>query len=380
MLPQGFLAAALAAGIKPSGKPDLSAVVSDRPCQWAFAGTRSAAAAACVERARVLYASGAPLQGLLVNAGNANAATGEAGQQDNAQMAARAAQVFRTQAALLTASTGVIGHRLPMERVEAGLAQLPAHWQTAALAHAEAIMTTDTYPKLFDRTLSTGQRLVGVAKGSGMIHPDMATMFSFVYTDAAVDEEALRSAFGGIVARTFNAVTVDGDTSTNDMTAVLCNGAAGEAEMSEFLVALEALMRDLAREIARDGEGATTLLTIRVSGAASELEALQAARTCAGSALLKSAVNGRDPNWGRIIAALGRSGAQLNMNKLTVAVQGTPVFAGLPLVYDEAAVSQSMRAPEVIVDLGLGTGTAQGEAWGCDLSAEYVRINADYTT
>lgn len=379
--PQGFRAAAMAAGIKPSGKPDLSCVVSERDCAWAFAGTRSTTAAACVTRNRELYAGGAPLRALMVNAGVANAATGQKGARDNLDMADALASVLAVgEQEVITASTGIIGHLLPMDRVLSGAEHLPEELGDAALPFAAAIMTTDTRPKLAQATLSNGARIVGTAKGSGMIHPDMATMFAFAFTDAAVEQAALREAFPGIVARTFNAVTVDGDTSTNDMAAVLANGAAGETDLTEFLTALESVMRDLARQIAADGEGASRLLTVRVTGAASEAEALAAARTCCVSPLLKSAVHGADPNWGRVIMAVGRSGAQVDVEKLKVSVQGVPVFAAGPLNYDAAAVSQSMKTDEVVFDVDLGVGAAQGEAWGCDLSAEYVSINADYTT
>ena len=380
-LPQGFQTAALAAGIKPSGKPDLTAVVSASPCVWAFAATRSAAAAACVTRARQLYDAGLPLRAVLVNSGIANAATGAGGAEDNLELASLLAGALdMTPESVLTASTGIIGHRLPMDKVRAGVPKLADDVQGDVDIHAQAIMTTDTRPKIAERTLGGNQRLVGVAKGSGMIHPDMATMFSFVYSDAAIDQAALRAAFPAIVSRTFNAVTVDGDTSTNDMTAVLCNSQAGAADTAEFLTALEAVMRDLARDIARDGEGATTLLTVKVTGAGSEADALLAARTCAASPLLKSAVHGRDPNWGRVIMALGRSGARLNLDNLRVDVQGVPVFHAQPLEYDAAQVSAAMNAEEVVFEIDLAVGQASGEAWGCDLSAEYVRINADYTT
>ncbi|TSA87779.1 bifunctional glutamate N-acetyltransferase/amino-acid acetyltransferase ArgJ [Deinococcus detaillensis] len=380
-LPQGFQTAALATGIKPSGKLDLTAVVSRTPCVWAFAGTRSAAAAACVTRARQLYDAGLPLRAILVNSGVANAATGEGGATDNTEMSELLAGALDiTPESVLSASTGIIGHRLPMDKVRSGVPKLASEVQGDVDIHAQAIMTTDTRPKIAERTLSGGQRIVGVAKGSGMIHPDMATMFSFVYSDAAIDQAALRAAFPAIVARTFNAVTVDGDTSTNDMAAVLCNAEAGAADTAEFLATLEEVMRDLAREIARDGEGATTLLTVKVTGAGTEADALLAARTCAGSALLKSAVHGRDPNWGRVIAALGRSGARLNLDNLRVGVQGVPVFHAQPLQYDAVAVSKAMNAEEVVFEIDLAVGQSKGEAWGCDLSADYVRINADYTT
>ncbi|MFK7601030.1 bifunctional glutamate N-acetyltransferase/amino-acid acetyltransferase ArgJ [Deinococcus sp. SM5_A1] len=380
-LPKGFQTAALAAGIKPSGKTDLSTVVSETDCVWAFAGTRSTTAAACVTRNREVYAAGGPVRALVVNAGNANAATGKRGARDNADLADALGSVLNVDMdSVLTASTGIIGHPLPMDRVLSGVEHLPEDLGTDAAAFAGAIMTTDLRPKTASADLPGGARIVGVAKGSGMIHPDMATMFAFVFTDAAVDGPGLRAAFSAVVARTFNAVTVDGDTSTNDMAMVLANGQAGEVALTDFLPALETVMRDLARQIARDGEGATRLLTVRVSGALTEAEALTAARTCCVSPLLKSAVHGNDPNWGRVIMAVGRSGASVNIEGMTVAVQGNPVFAGKPLPYDDAAVSASMKAEEVIFEIDLGVGGASGEAWGCDLSAEYVSINADYTT
>ncbi|GGK32658.1 arginine biosynthesis bifunctional protein ArgJ [Deinococcus malanensis] len=380
-LPTGFRAAALAAGIKPSGRTDLSTVASDADCTWAFAGTRSTTAAACVTRNRDLYGEGGPVRALLVNAGNANAATGTRGAADNADMADALGSVLNVpQDGVLTASTGIIGHLLPMDRVLSGIEHLPEDLGGGADLFAQAIMTTDTRPKTASVTLSTGARIVGTAKGSGMIHPDMATMFAFAFTDAQVDQQALRDAFPAIVARTFNAVTVDGDTSTNDMALVLANGQAGPVPLDEFLEALEGVMRNLARQIAADGEGATKLLTVRVSGARSEAEALNAARTCCVSPLLKSAVHGNDPNWGRVIMAVGRSGAAVKVEAMKVSVQGHPVFAGRPLPYDDATVSQSMKVEEVVFEIDLGVGEATGEAWGCDLSAEYVSINADYTT
>ena len=379
--PKGFQSSALAAGIKPSGKTDLSCVVSSAPCAWAFAGTRSTTAAACVTRNRELYAGGKAVRALVVNAGIANAATGSKGARDNADMADALGGIMNTRThEVLTASTGIIGHLLPMDRLLSGLEHLPDDMSAEVPPFASAIMTTDTRLKMASATLSTGACIVGTAKGSGMIHPDMATMFAFAFSDAQVEQDALRSAFPAIVARTFNAVTVDGDTSTNDMAIVLANGQAGEVQLPEFLEALEGVMRDLARQIAADGEGATKLLTVRVSGANTEAEALTAARTCCVSPLLKSAVHGNDPNWGRVIMAVGRSGAGVNIEAMTVSVQGVPVFAGKPLAYDAAAVSGAMKADEVIFEVNLGVGEAHGEAWGCDLSGEYVVINSEYTT
>lgn len=379
--PKGFQSSALAAGLKPSGKTDLSCVVSSAPCAWAFAGTRSTTAAACVTRNRELYAGGKAVRALVVNAGIANAATGSQGARDNLDMADALGGIMNTRThEVLTASTGIIGHLLPMDRLLSGLEHLQGDLGTEVPPFAAAIMTTDTRSKTASATLSTGAVIVGTAKGSGMIHPDMATMFAFAFTDAQVDQDALRSAFPAIVNRTFNAVTVDGDTSTNDMAIVLANGQAGEVPLDEVLQALEGVLRDLARQIAADGEGATKLLTVKVSGAATEAQALAAARTCCVSPLLKSAVHGNDPNWGRVIMAVGRSGAAVDTQAMTVSVQSVPVFAGKPLVYDAAAVSAAMKAAEVVFEVNLGVGEARGEAWGCDLSAEYVVINSEYTT
>ena len=380
-LPIGFRASGVKAGIKPSGNPDLVLVASGSACAWAFAGTQNVAAAASVHRARALYASGGSLQGVVVNAGNANCVTGDQGVRTDARMAEIAAQELGLEAnAVLTASTGVIGVQLPVEKLEVGIPLARAALGLEVEPAATAIMTTDLVMKVAEVTLSNGARVVGMCKGSGMIHPNMATMLAFVMTDAKLEQSVLREAFAGIVARTFNAVTVDGDTSTNDMAVVLANGSTGETPVAEALEAIESVMRDLAKKIARDGEGATKLLTVNVAGAPSEAEALTAARTVAGSSLLKSAVYGNDPNWGRILAALGRSGVVFDPTQASVSVQGIPVFAGKPLTFDRQAAIQAMRAEEVVIDCDLGAGAGHGTAWGCDLTEGYVKINAEYTT
>jgi glutamate N-acetyltransferase / amino-acid N-acetyltransferase len=380
-LPIGFRASGVRANIKPSGNPDLALIVSGSPCAWAFAGTQNIAAAASVQRAREVYATGSSLQALVINAGNANCVTGEQGVQVDARMAEIAAQELNLEPhQVLTASTGVIGVQLPVEKLEAGIPAARAALQLEVEPAATAIMTTDLVMKTSEAILSNGARVIGMCKGSGMIHPNMATMLAFIVTDAKLEQEDLRKAFPAIVARTFNAVTVDGDTSTNDMAVVLANGAAGETNLEEALTAIEAAMRDLARAIARDGEGATKLLTVIVNGAPSESEALQAAKTVAGSSLFKAAVYGNDPNWGRILAALGRSGVSFDPTKASVSVQGIPVFAGKPLEFDRKAASIAMRAEEVIITCDLGVGSGSGTAWGCDLTEGYVKINAEYTT
>ena len=380
-LPIGFRAAGVRANIKPSGNPDLALIVSGTPCAWAFAGTQNLAAAASIHRARRVYADGSSLQALIINAGNANCVTGEQGVQTDARMAEITAQELNLEPKqILTASTGVIGMQLPVQKLEAGIPAARAALQLEVEPAATAIMTTDLVMKTSEAVLSNGARVVGICKGSGMIHPNMATMLAFIVTDAKLEQSDLRKAFPGIVARTFNAVTVDGDTSTNDMAVVMANGAAGETNLEEALIAIESAMRELARAIARDGEGATKLLTVIVNGAPSESEALSAAKTVAGSSLFKAAVYGNDPNWGRILAALGRSGVSFDPTKASVSVQSIPVFAGKPLKFDRKAASLAMRAEEVIITCDLGAGSSSGTAWGCDLTEGYVRINAEYTT
>ncbi len=377
-LPLGFRAGATRAGIKPSGKPDLALLVSGLPASWAYVATQNRAAAPSIHRGRALHAQGGPLRAVVVNAGNANCATGERGFGDDRRMAEAAALRLGLSAEeVLTASTGVIGVPLPVEKVEAGLPQIEL--TPYAEAFAEAILTTDLVAKVAEAEVE-GARIVGIAKGSGMIHPNMATMLAFLVTDAALPQEALREIWRGIVDRTFNQVTVDGDTSTNDLALVMANGAYGGVSLEAFAPALEGVARELARKIARDGEGATKLMTVRVVGAATEEEARRAARTIAGSALWKSALYGNDPNWGRILAALGNSGARFDPLRVRIRVQGLALYAGGALPFDRERASQAMRAEEVEVWVDLGEGPGEGVAWGCDLTEGYVRINALYTT
>ncbi|GAA6749965.1 bifunctional glutamate N-acetyltransferase/amino-acid acetyltransferase ArgJ [Thermus antranikianii] len=377
-LPRGFRAGATRAGIKPSGKPDLALLVSGLPASWAYVATQNRAAAPSIHRGRALYARGGTLRAVVVNAGNANCATGERGFLDDRRMAEVAALRLGVPVEeVLTASTGVIGVPLPVEKVEAGLPQIEL--TPYADAFAEAILTTDLVPKVAEAEVE-GARIVGIAKGSGMIHPNMATMLAFVVTDAALPQEALREAWRGIVDRTFNQVTVDGDTSTNDLALVMANGAFGAVPLEALFPALEAVAQELARKIARDGEGATKLMTVRVVGAGTEEEARRAARAVAASALWKSALYGNDPNWGRILAALGNSGARFDPGRVRIFLQGIPLYAGGALPFDREAASQAMRAEEVEVWVDLGEGPWEGMAWGCDLTEGYVRINALYTT
>ena len=377
--PEGFSGGVARAGIKPSGNPDLALVRFGVPVAWAYVATTNRAAAPCVLRGRQLYASGKGLRGLLVNAGNANAATGEAGVAADLKMAELAAERLGVSPEeVLTASTGVIGVPLPVERIAAALPGIVLGPEADPVA--EAIMTTDTRPKLAEARLPGGGRVVGVAKGSGMIHPRMATMFGFLFTDAEVDAEELRARWPEVVNVTFNQVTVDGDTSTNDMAALFASGVKGRVERGLFWDAVAAVARELARQIAADGEGATKLIHVRVAGAASLEDARRAARAVAGSALWKAAVYGNDPNWGRVLAALGYSGAELDPARVRIELEGIPLYDGGALPFDHAEAVRAMQRAEVRVFADLRMGPFEAEAWGCDLTEGYVKINAEYTT
>ncbi|WP_293180034.1 bifunctional glutamate N-acetyltransferase/amino-acid acetyltransferase ArgJ [Oceanithermus sp.] len=378
-LPKGFRAGGTASGIKPSGKPDLALVHVEPEAAWAFVATTNRAAAPCVLRGRALHRSRKTVSALVVNSGNANCATGAQGVADDRRMAElAAARLGLAPEAVLTASTGVIGVPLPVERIERALPALELEDELNAFA--EAILTTDTRVKLSERALPGGARVVGVAKGSGMIHPNMATMLAYLFTDARVEADELRARWPGVVDATFNQVTVDGDTSTNDMAVLLASGAAGAVDPEAFWEAVRAVARELAREIARDGEGAEKLITVRVRGAATDEEARRAARAVAASALWKAAVHGNDPNWGRILVALGYSGARFDPERTQIALQGTTIYDGGAVPFNGVALSQAMQAAEVVVEVDFRAGPAAGEAWGCDLTEGYVKINAEYTT
>jgi glutamate N-acetyltransferase/amino-acid N-acetyltransferase len=384
-LPHGFRSAGIAAGLKRSGRKDLGVVVADEPATWAFAGTENIVRAACVDRNRAQMRSQRPVRAVVVNSGNANCATGDQGVWDNEDFAGLTAAALGLPHAhdVLTASTGVVGRLLPMEGIRTGLTALSEALDGEsgldAADFAQAILTTDTATKEVAADLPGGGRIVGIAKGSGMIHPNMATMLGFVLTDVIVDQDGLRGLWAEIVRRSFNQVTVDGDTSPNDMAMVLSSGRV-HCEWEAFAASLETVCRRLAQKIAADGEGATKLLVVEVAGARTPEEGRAAARTVAGSPLVKAAVHGNDPNWGRILVALGRSGATFDPRAVDISVQGTPVYQGAPVEFGAGEVSAALAQSEVTISVDLGAGEALGEAWGCDLSADYVRINADYTT
>ncbi len=400
--PQGWRAGTAACGIKaftagasalPTGvRDDLAVIASDSVCDagGVFTTNKVKSASVVIDQ---LHLQPNKVQALVVLSGNANACTGAQGFKDALQMAKWAADRLDLEPSqVLVGTTGVIGRFMPMEAVKRGIAEATVKLSPGnGVKAAEAIMTTDTVPKTAQLDVRIGDvavRVGGMCKGSGMIHPNMATMLAYVTTDAAVEAGWVAAAVKRIADRSFNQVTVDGDSSTNDTFLILANGAAGNRPVAPGTPesdALEAAILDvsrrLARAIAKDGEGATKLMTVRVSGAADDVEARLAARAVASSSLVKAAVHGGDPNWGRIVCALGYSGSDLAIDTLTVRVGGVTVFArGAGVDADLHAIRKVFEEPEIEIaaDLGLGQGTA--EAWGCDLSAEYVRINADYTT
>ena len=333
------------------------------------------------------------VQALVVISGNANACTGAQGFKDALQMAKLTADKLDLDPdQVLVGTTGVIGRYLPMEAVKAGIAAAsgalsPEH----GIEAARAIMTTDTVPKTAQMEIELGGRTVrvgGMCKGSGMIHPNMATMLAYITTDAAVEPGLMATLARPVADRSFNQVTIDGDSSTNDTFLLLANGAAGNAVVRQGTPDAEALKaaivdvaRELARAIARDGEGATRMIAVRVQGAESDQEARTAARAVASSSLVKTAVHGGDPNWGRIVCALGYSGAELALDRLHLSIGGLVVFErGAGVDVDLSAVRRAFEQPEIEIVATLGLANGHAEAWGCDLSEEYVRINAEYTT
>ncbi len=389
----GFALGALAAGIKASGKTDLALILAEKAVAAAGVFTRNRITAAPVKLSRQrLGRSGRRARAVLVNSGNANACTGAEGMKNARATTGGLAEAVRAKAAeILVCSTGVIGVQLPVETMNAGIARLGAgEGRVDGAGFAAAIMTTDTVPKCAGLELDglEGARLAGVCKGAGMIAPNMATMLAFLLTDADVAPKVLQTALQEAVRDTFNCVTVDGDTSTNDATLLLASGKTGPAidtvggaAYDRFLAGLNAVCLDLAEQLARDGEGATKLVRVRLAGARSRSDAEKAARTVAESPLVKTALFGGDPNWGRILMAVGRSGAQVREECLDVRLCGTPLFArGAPAIFDAGKLSAAMRAKEVNLDIDLGLGEARCAMLTCDYSYDYIRINAEYHT
>lgn len=388
--PRGFRVGGVASGIKKDGAPDLGLLVSDTPCAVAGVFTTNAFCAAPVTWDRRIVARG-KTQALVVNSGNANCATGKQGVADCAEMAAITAKALGVgKSNTLVSSTGVIGVNLPMAKLRRAIPKLAHNLPEENWAEfAEAIRTTDTVRKLAGATITIGGkevRLIGIAKGSGMIHPNMATMLSYVATDAAIEPDVLQAIYAPVADATYNSLTVDGDTSTNDSAMVLANGAAGNRPIGRtgksaraFAEALESVCASLARQLVRDGEGATKLGVIRVEGAASLDDARKAARAIATSSLVKTALFGEDANWGRVACALGYSGAKVKPEKTDIAIGPMALLKqGRPIKFSEARAKKILSKTEIEIIVNLNLGRHSATYWTSDLSYEYVRINADY--
>lgn len=390
--PQGFLAGAVYAGIKTAGEGvrDLGILYSEVPCVAAGVFTQSKARSAPVAVSEQVVARGRA-HVIVVNSGCANAYTGERGLADAIRMAGLAAdKLGLTAVDVLVASTGVTGVLLPMDKIGAGINHVVLR-EDGGHEFLRAMMTTDTVPKEVAVTLEIGGATVtigGIAKGAGMIHPNMATMLSFIATDAAVEADFLRRALRRAVDVSFNMITVDGDTSPSDTVVVMANGLAGNRPLGlrsrggrAFRDALTEVCTHLAKAIARDGEGATKFVEVIVEGARSRRDARSIARTVVGSSLVKTAIHGEDPNWGRILAAAARAGADLVEQSVELWLGSVKLMeGGQPLAFDISAAEEALSGRDVSIRLALGLGRGEATAWGCDLSEEYVTFNSAYTT
>jgi len=390
--PRGFCAGATYAGIKKNTDDalDLAILFSEAPCTAAGLFTNNKIKSAPVVLCQQKLEKGRSIA-VVVNSGCANASMGEQGLADAAEMATLTANAIGAEPEnILVASTGVIGQRLPMELIKDGLNQVVLS-SDGGHQLAKAIMTTDTFPKEIAVTIIVGDTkftIGGVAKGSGMIHPNLATMLCFLATDAAVELEFLKSALRKAADVSFDMVSIDGDTSPSDTLLIMANGLAGNEPISHnsdqmdiFQQALDQVCIYLAKSIARDGEGATRLIEVTVNGAINDTEARMAARTIVSSPLVKTAIHGCDPNWGRILAAVGRSGVEVVESKINLTIGDVNlVKGGTPLPFNKQTVAGILGQSEVPISLNLNLGTASATAWGCDLSEEYVVINSQYTT
>jgi glutamate N-acetyltransferase/amino-acid N-acetyltransferase len=402
--PRGFRAGAVYAGIKSKRTPDVAMLACDAPASAAavFTTNRVCAAPVVVGRQHVAHGT---LRAVIVNSGNANACTGKQGMRDALRMCALVAERLRCPVEqVLPSSTGIIGHLLPMEKVEAGIAAVVEKLgddAEHATAFADGILTTDLVRKVAGAEVKIGGKRVvvaGVCKGSGMIGPRMsltggggkpakhATMLAYLTTDAAVRPAALRRLLAGAADRSFNCVTIDNHTSTNDTAAIMASGLSGgkinsPAAEKKFAAALEEVCQSLAYQIAADGEGATKVFAVTVHGAASEAAARAMARAIADSPLVKCAIHGNDPNWGRIVSAAGYAGVPFEPDRAVLTLAGTVVFRlGRPAAFDAEKLSAALNAKEVRADLNCRMGKGNATVWTCDLSREYIRINADYHT
>ena len=398
ILPKGFKATGFHGKIKEKNT-DMAILFSETPSVFAGVFTKNRVKAACVDRNNDLLARGVPINAILINSGNANACTGTKGEENNTQLAKDLATILKINSdSVLTASTGVIGVNLPLDNMLNAVTKAVPFLDSGDeefKSAGKAILTTDLNEKYASVTIKIDNKditISGIAKGSGMIHPNMATMLSFILTDAKIEQDLLQKALKYTVDKTFNMISVDGDTSTNDMVLTMANGKAENTAIIEesedfqlFSNALFSLSKYLAKSIVRDGEGATKLIEVEVNGSKSEDDAKKIAKSIIGSSLVKTAIFGGDPNWGRIIAAMGYSGADFDPEKVSIYFQGAPGYVcvmqnGEPHHFDEGSAEAILKQKDVFITINIDGGNYSATAWGCDLSYDYVKINADYHT
>jgi glutamate N-acetyltransferase / amino-acid N-acetyltransferase len=398
ILPVGYKTTGFHGKIK-KAKLDMAILMSEKPAVCAGVFTQNRVKAACVDRNKDIINKGKLINAILVNSGNANACTGPQGEEDNLKLAEDMSSNLNIDIdSVLTASTGIIGLKLPLENMLKAITSnipllntKPEGFQKAA----SAILTTDTFEKKVSVTFKIKDKVVtisGIAKGSGMIHPNMATMLGFILTDATINRKLLDKALRKSVNKTFNMISVDGDTSTNDMVLAMANGESNNLSLTEdsedfklFSNALFSVCKYLAKSIVRDGEGATKLIEVEVNGCKNEIDAKKIAKSVITSSLVKTAIFGGDPNWGRIIAAMGYSGANFNPEKVTIYFQGAPGYVcvmqnGEPHHFDEESAAAILKQKDVFITINISDGEYSATSWGCDLSYDYVKINADYHT
>jgi glutamate N-acetyltransferase/amino-acid N-acetyltransferase len=394
--PNGFKAGSVHCGLKSNmRKHDIGIIFSEQPCKTAALFTTNQIVAAPIKLSRNVVQNGTA-HAIVVNSGNANACTGKKGEKDAETMALLTSKHLNIKPdEVIVASTGIIGHHLPMAKIKSGISKSSeclGDKNTHAINIAKAIMTTDLVPKHIAIKAKIGGKEItigAIAKGSGMISPNMATMFCFITTDAAISLNTLRSCIKKSTENSFNQITVDGHMSTSDMVAILANGMAHnrnitsstKSELALFQKALDYVTQNMAKEIVKDGEGATKFVQIEIHEAKSVSEAKKIARTIAESPLVKTAINGEDPNWGRIVSAAGYAGVTLDESKLHLSVNKVTIYKkGLPVTPAPKRLNSVMKKKEITIQLHLGMGNKSATLWTCDLSKEYVKINADYHT
>ena len=394
---KGFKATGITAGLKKSGKKDLALIYSEEKAVAAAVFTKNLVKAAPI-LLDMKNIKSENIQAIIINSGNANACTGEEGYQNAVKMTEIVAKKLNLHPSeVLIESTGIIGVQLDMEKVEKGLEEISDKLEKDGGHDAgRAIMTTDTFPKNIAVKIIIDEKEVtigGIAKGSGMIHPNMATMLSFLTTDINIDKELLQKAFSYSTDKTYNMISVDGDTSTNDMAGILANAAAGNKKITDenseeykiFKKALDYVNEELAKSIAKDGEGATKLIEVTTKNAKTKEDAKKVSKSVITSSLFKAAVFGSDPNWGRILCAVGYSGAELSVEKLDIFIKGEDNIVqvaknGMGIKFEESEVEKILEEEKVGVIIDLHDGESMATAWGCDLTYDYVKINADYRT